>query len=93
MANSQLPMSTFSQCATSCAIDLHPMMQERPMVVCNAFNSVMDLVAKGRFRIPKTLTVFKISEVEEVFRRFQGGRHYGKMAVILDENALVQVGI
>lgn len=60
-------------------------------MIHNVLSTVMTLVAEKKFHVPQPFQAFGIAEIEDVFRRLQSGKNYGKMAIEMRKQDIVSV--
>lgn len=92
-SHGNLPMWQFDKNASFSAIDILPLVTQRPSLVRKTFGAFMGLIAEKKLCGPQPLQVFGISEIETAFRSFQNGRNSGKMVVEIRKNDKVPVRI
>lgn len=86
-------MWQFDKNASFSAIDILPLMTQRPSLVRKTFAAFMSLIKEKKLHGPQPLQVFGISEIETAFRSFQNGRNSGKMVVKMRKRDKVPVRI
>lgn len=88
-----LPMWQFDKNASFSAIDVVPLMSQRPSIFRKTFGVLMNLIREKKLHGPRPLQVFGISEIETAFRSFQNGRNSGKMVLEMRKHDKVPVRI
>ena len=92
-SHGKLSMWQFDKNATFSAIDIVPILRQRPSLVRRTFDTIMGLIAAKKFHTPEPLQTYVISEVENAFRNFQSGRNFGKMIIEMRKHDSVYVRI
>ncbi|KAI0378120.1 putative polyketide synthase [Hypomontagnella monticulosa] len=90
-SHNTLPMYQFAQNVTFSAVDIGAITRERPELIGETFDRLVDLFDRGMLRTPSQLKVFPVSEVESAFRHLQSGTHAGVVAVEIDSDAVIPV--
>ncbi|MCJ1386254.1 hypothetical protein MMC17_009380 [Xylographa soralifera] len=92
-SHGNLPMWQFDKNATFSAIDILPIMAQRPSFVRRTLEAIMSLIKSKKFHTPQPLQIFGISEIESAFRHFQSGRNSGKMVIEMRKHDMVHTVI
>lgn len=85
-----LPMRPFSQSTTFASVDLSIVLRKAD-IARELLTAVMDLAQSRKIFVPKPLRIFDASQIEEVFRFMQTGKHTGKCVVQFGERDMVRV--
>ena len=90
-ANASLPMASFAQNVSFCAIDLHHIAQTNKLLTRQLVESVMNMVAGDDTACPSPLHVYPLTEAEKAFRYMQSGRNTGRTIIDIDRDHVVPV--
>ena len=93
LSNSSLPMSSFEKNASFHALDVSFWMKERPEIVHQAIEQIIDLVALQELHAAHPLHIYNITDIDQAFHFLQSGKSMGKIVVNIKEDAPVPVGI
>jgi NADPH:quinone reductase-like Zn-dependent oxidoreductase/acyl carrier protein len=85
--NSQLGLRPFANNLSFMAIELGPVMLQRPAYVREMLDEIMGYFRVGTFK-PLPKEVFPITEVSEAFQTMAGARHIGKLVLSITPPAL-----
>ncbi|MBT5903917.1 MAG: SDR family NAD(P)-dependent oxidoreductase [Opitutaceae bacterium] len=85
--NSQMGLRPFANNLSFMAIELGPVMLQRPAYVREMLDEIMGYFRAGTFK-PLPKDVFPITEVSEAFQTMAGARHIGKLVLSITPPAL-----
>jgi len=83
--NMRLDMRPFSKSTTFTFINIHTLIEQDPVVAGEIARETFRLLNEGILHCPWPMTVYPVSQVEDVFRTMQQGRHRGKMVLSFTE--------
>ncbi|KAH7322511.1 reducing type I polyketide synthase [Stachybotrys elegans] len=89
--NSRLQMAPFVQSVSFFAVDLLNLNRDRPVTLQRVVKAVMDLFYSGQINAVTPITNFPIDQLQQAFRTMQAGKHLGKIVVVPELDAEVQV--
>ncbi len=87
--NSQLGLRPFANNLSFLAIELGPLMLQRPDYIRSMLDEIMGYFAAGQFR-PLPTEVFPITDVGEAFQTMAGARHIGKLVLAITPPAVAE---
>lgn len=76
-----LPMNSFAKNVSFAAIDLLYTLRSNLPLARRLLDDVRVLAEQGKFQPPKPLHVFNYTNIEDVFRLMQSGKHSGKIVI------------
>ena len=91
--HSNLPMYQFAGNVSFAAVDLSDIIRERPAILHQLFQDVMDLVGRRKIAAAQPMLMFAASDITDAFRAMQGGKHVGKMVIEFGKEDMVAVSI
>ncbi|TVY20485.1 Reducing polyketide synthase FUB1 [Lachnellula arida] len=80
--NSQLDMTKFRNNVTFAAVDLVGLVMEKPALVAEIWQKVMDLVRDGAVRPPTPLESYPMSDLQTALALMRSGKHTGKLVAV-----------
>jgi acyl transferase domain-containing protein/D-arabinose 1-dehydrogenase-like Zn-dependent alcohol dehydrogenase/acyl carrier protein len=80
--NSQLGLRPFAKNLSFVAIELSPLMQNRPQFVRDMLDEIMGYFRSGVFR-PLPTEIFPVTQVAEAFQRMATAKHIGKVVLAI----------
>ncbi|KAK0384632.1 hypothetical protein NLU13_8718 [Sarocladium strictum] len=90
--NMRLDMRPFVNSTTFSFFNIQTLINFAPSTLGETLQEVFQLLHKGELRSPFPLSVYPVSQVEEVFRSMQQGKHRGKLVLSFgDDKALAPV--
>ncbi|KAI1745439.1 BcPKS1, polyketide synthase [Xylaria scruposa] len=84
--NSKLPMFHFDKNVTFYAVAVDSLSDQRPSLVGNILQSVVDLATSGQLQVASPLQVSPISDIEAGLKTMQSGRNVGKAVLTINPN-------
>jgi acyl transferase domain-containing protein/NADPH:quinone reductase-like Zn-dependent oxidoreductase len=91
ISNARLEMRYLENNITFAAIDLAMIAKEKPRIQENLLDTVFDLIESDKIKVLRPITVKPMSELEDMFRLMQGGKHMGKLVMHFEPNVQLQV--
>ncbi|TRX97451.1 hypothetical protein FHL15_001729 [Xylaria flabelliformis] len=82
--NSKLPMFHFDKNVTFYAVAVDSLSDQRPSMVGNILQSVVDLATSGQLQVASPLQVSPISDIETVLKTMQSGKNVGKAVLTMN---------
>lgn len=89
-SNTRLEMAKFNYNATFSSVDLTVVAKERPRLMRQLMDSVMNLMSVGRVKPIAPITVHGIADIESAFRSLQSGKTLGKLVITSKEGEQVK---
>ena len=86
-----LPMNPFAKNVSFAAIDLLYTLRSNLPLARRLLDDVRVLAEQGKIRPPKPLQVFNYTDIEDVFRLMQSGKHSGKIVITPKPGEMVPV--
>ena len=87
-----LPMDRFLENTSFIGVDILGLAMKRGDVFKGVLGSCFTLFNEGKISLPRPLTVFGASQIEDAFRFLQDGKSIGKIVIELHDDDEVQVG-
>ncbi|KAH7305604.1 hypothetical protein B0I35DRAFT_362109 [Stachybotrys elegans] len=79
--NMRLDMRPFSKSTTFTFLNLQNLLEQDPAVLGETLSETFKLLQQDILHTPYPMTVYPVSQVEEVFRIMQQGKHRGKLVL------------
>jgi NADPH:quinone reductase-like Zn-dependent oxidoreductase len=89
--NAKLDMEPFKRNVAFSSVDLSLIFSHKQSLGARAFADAMDLLRKNSIRPVTPLTTYPIAEVESAYRFMQAGKHFGKIVLTHNPDAIVKV--
>ncbi|KAF1828904.1 reducing type I polyketide synthase [Decorospora gaudefroyi] len=86
-----LPMNPFAKNVSFAAVDLLYIFRSNLPLARRLLDDVRSLAEAGSIRPPKPLQVFSYTEIEDVFRLMQSGKHLGKVVIKPNHGDIVSI--
>jgi len=91
LVNSRLEMQPFLQNSTFTFFNIQDMIFNHPHMIAEICSGTFDFLRRGITKPVTPLSIHPISEVEDVFRTMQAGKHLGKIALSFDKEVAAPV--